>query len=117
MITQPDLPMTQPRETDHNVEMFVHYLRRQLTWVTAQQVCEALGLSTGEAGKRMVRAWAHADPNVISGNSGYRHADLASIDDVSEFLGRIQSQRIAMTNREIRVRRILHSKIQHASAI
>lgn len=115
MSTQQSLPITQPRPTDGNVVLFVDYLRRQDRWVTASQVCQALGLPNGEASKRMIRAWANADRNVISGNSGYRHADLTTIDDIREFLGRLGSQRRAMTEREIRARQILHAKIQHAT--
>lgn len=112
--TQEELPLTQARATDPNVLMFVGYLRTQDAWKTATEVCEELGLPPGESGKRMVRAWASADANIVSGNSGYRHVDLVSIEELREFLGRMSSQRQAMAAREIRARQILHSKIQHA---
>ena len=110
---QKDLPLFQVAPEDPNVMFLVEHLRVTKGWSTAREISQYVLARIGrEVGDRELRAWAAAaEPDVISGQKGYKHVEHATAEELSHFVHWMESQGKKMIARAEAVRRRAHALI------
>ena len=109
-MSQDELPLF-AEPPDEHIARFVHLLALLGDWITSTQVCHHLVLPVNESSRRMIRDWANASDDVISGQRGYRHVTHATADDISHFCNWMESQASRMQSRSIRIRQRAHALV------
>lgn len=97
-----------PKE-DVNVAYLANRLRERGGWATSVDLLNDLGLPDTENHRRWIRRLAEqADPDVISGQLGYKHVANATQDEIHHFVAWMESQGKKMIARAESVRRRAH---------
>lgn len=108
---QLDLPFARPRRS--SVEMaeavagVVRFLRGR-GWQSRKVVCDRLGLNLREL-RAIVSA---AEPEILSGQSGYRLTAEATADEIGKAADQWQSQAEALHRKAIALRRRGHGLVR-----
>lgn len=112
MIVQLDLFTRPAPERAEQLAVRMIDAMRGSDWATAAQVAARLGLPSGEAGKRAVRAAAEAsDGQIISGQLGYKLTALATPDEAHHAAAWLDAQAVAMSGRARAIRRAAHNAL------
>ena len=70
----------------------LHLLSVMDDWISAADLAESIGLPANERGKRMIRQMIEDSPGqVISGQMGYKHIEMADADEVTHYANRLMS--------------------------
>lgn len=100
-----ELPLFKAASTDPNVAWLERLLDLDHGWMTAKQIAVA---SAGKLNDRDIRALAAANPDIISGQRGYRHITHATAEEADRAASWLQSQGDEMIRRSIAIRRRAH---------
>lgn len=108
---QLDLTLKAP-EPDACVLEFIRILEQQTIWLTAYQLLPILGLAVTDSNKRHLRAWANASGGkILSGQSGYRHIDHATVEEVAHAANWLEHQAREMGDRARAIRRCASKRL------
>lgn len=106
---QPDLPLVLIDKEHHDVPRLVALLHARADWVHAALILDHWQVPETEHNKRFIRALAAAaEPDIISGQRGYKHIDHATRDEVMHFAASMRSQMSKMDTRVSAVLRRFH---------
>lgn len=93
--------------TSPQAKLLLYALQGANRWMTARELVGAIG-----GDERTVRACAEElGCEVISGQRGYRHVDLATPEEIRHFIRWMESQAKRMTQRALRTQRRAHKLI------
>lgn len=95
-----------------DAERLIAHLLSSPGWHHASDILDAWAIPDTESFRRRIRALAaQAEPDVISGQQGYRHIDHASAEEIHHFVAWMESQARSMTARAEAIRRRAHALI------
>ena len=100
------LPLFRRQQQEKSLADMVGLLDESGGWITGRHLQTLLRLS-----ERKIRQLAQlSDGLIITGNSGYKHIALATVAEIEECLGRLESQAGEMHRRAITIRRRYHGR-------
>jgi hypothetical protein len=105
---QPDLFDQPQHAADADLRWLEEFLRGGKCWFTAGDILLSLGRPASENNKRWLRALANASAWIISGQSGYRHIENCSPEEIHHCAATLESQAKEMASRAGRLRQTAH---------
>jgi hypothetical protein len=91
--------------TEEHSDPIARVLIKSGEWLTASDILHRLNLTDTEANRRSIRACAeNLGDELISGQLGYKHVDVATSDEVRHFCNWMDSQGDKMKLRAARTR-------------
>lgn len=107
MIEQAELNFRKPsHDAIEDATRLVVFALSNGRWVKRKVIESMTGIAD-----RTIRACASHDPDIISGNKGYRLAQFATTSELNECADRLISQGKKMMRRGIRLKRRAHERI------
>ena len=105
---QPDLFAAPVHSADADVRWLEEFLRGGKCWFTSGDILMSLGVPASENKKRWLRGLANASEFVVSGQSGYRHMEHCSPEEIHHCAATLESQAKEMAERAGRLRKSAH---------
>ena len=108
ILRDPQLGLFEVKPGDANVVWLECFLKQHARWIKAGEILRFHGREETEDQKRLLRSLASASEWIVSGQSGYKHIEHASPEEIHHATAALISQGKKMIKRGIVLQRNGH---------